>query len=49
MRVTCFSVNKGCSLRGGEDPGEYDEKVPISGELGHGTLRCLRLWSLLHS
>ena len=43
IRVTCFRVKRGCSLRGGEDPGEYEEKVLISGELGHGTLRCFRL------
>lgn len=49
IRVTCFRVNSGCSLRGGDDPGEYDENEPISGELGQGTLRCLRLWSLFHS
>ena len=43
IRVTCFRVKRGWSLRGGEDPGEYEEKVLISGELGHGTLRCFRL------
>lgn len=47
IRVTCFNVKRGWSLRGGEDPGEYEEKVLISGELG--TLRCFRLWSRLHS
>lgn len=49
MSVTCLRVKRGCSFRGGEDPGEYEEKELISGELGHGTLRCFRLWSLLHS
>ena len=49
IRVTCFRVKRGWSLRGGEDPGEYEEKVLISGELGHGTLRCFLLWNLFHS
>ena len=50
MCVTCLSVKSGCSLRGGEELGDCDQKeMAPSGELGHDARRCLRRCNLFQS